>query len=422
MPKPDPSAADPSRDAPADACEPCSASALGGAADCVPGGARHGARGANLSGLRDHNAAAVLRLVRTAGGEGVSRVELAQASGLTAQAISKIVARLTDDGLLAEVGRRPSTGGKPRTLLRLVADARVAVGVQLGREELRVLLVDLTGRTVAVRTAPSSLDRAPSAVLDQLAAEVDAVLEASGAGGAGGVGGAGGAARAAGESGDAGAVRERVLGVGVACPGPLDSRAGVLHGVTGLPGAAWRDYPLAEQAAARLGLPVLLEKDSTAGVLSQLGPADRAFVYLDAGVGAGMVLGGRVHRGARTNAGEFGHQCVDPAGPRCGCGRTGCLEAVCREALRAGRPERAADALGTGVAGLVRLLDLEQIVLGGREALAAPALYLDALTRQLAAWLPDPEWQRVEVVLARAGADAVARGAAGLVLERLFTP
>ena len=352
--------------------------------------------GANLSALRDHNAAAVLATVRsaTAGADGavtgISRVELARDTGLTAQAISKIVQRLLDDGLLAEAGRGASTGGKPRTLLTLVPEARWAVGAQLGRDTLTVLRADLTGRVIADRQLPIDLAGwGPGRVLDLLAEEVDRLL--------------------------AEVPRERVLGVGVASPGPLDQLAGVLHQVTGAP--AWDGLRLRDEVARRLGLPALIEKDSTAGVLSGLGSPNRAFVHLDQGLGAGLVLGGAVQRGARTNAGEFGHQTLDLNGPRCRCGNAGCVEALWAAAPT---PRAAAAVLGEAVANLVRLLDLDEIVLGGREILAAPDTYVAEIRGALTARLPDPTWQPVTVTIAPSGPAAVALGAAGLVLSRLF--
>ncbi|WP_159054908.1 MarR family transcriptional regulator, partial [Streptomyces sp. NRRL WC-3723] len=117
----------------------------------APGSANGGAAGANLGALRSHNTALVLGLLRDAGAEGISRLELAERTGLTPQAVSKITARLRAQGLAAEAGRRASTGGKPRTVLRLVPEAGHAVGVHLDRDELRVLLVDLDGAVVGER-------------------------------------------------------------------------------------------------------------------------------------------------------------------------------------------------------------------------------------------------------------------------------
>src|SRR5882757_1602145 len=103
--------------------------------------------GANLGALRDHNAAVVLDLIRRR--DGVSRVDLAFSSGLTAQAVSKIVTRLIEVGLVAESGQVAPTVGRPTTLLRLVPPARHAIGVHMDRDELRLVLVDLAGRVVA---------------------------------------------------------------------------------------------------------------------------------------------------------------------------------------------------------------------------------------------------------------------------------
>ncbi|MFE0464601.1 ROK family protein [Kitasatospora sp. NPDC058965] len=344
----------------------------------------------NLTLVRDRNDAAVLRAVRARGESGISRVQLAAGTGLTAQAISKITARLLGEGLLTEAGRLAGATGKPRTLLRLVPDARCALGAHLGRSELRLVRVDLGGAVTGRSAAPADLRGEAGPVLDRLAAMVRELT--------------------------AGLDPAQVLGLGVACPGPLDARDGVLHEVTGMP--HWRGLRLREEMAARTGLPVLVEKDTTAGVLSRLGADHRAYVFLGEGLGAGLVLGGRVHRGARTNAGEFGHQCVDRAGPVCACGARGCLEAVCLAALRAGRPADAAQALGVGVANLVRLLDIEEVLLGGDALLDSADLFESAIRAELAARVPDPTWQ--PVTLTRAPRLAVPLGAAGLALGRVF--
>ncbi|MCQ4042431.1 ROK family protein [Streptantibioticus rubrisoli] len=204
-----------------------------------------GNSGANLPVLRGHNAALVLDLLRSAtvgGGAGISRLELAERTGLTPQAVSKIVARLRAEGMATEAGRRASTGGKPRTLLRLVPGARYAVGLHLDRDEMTAVLADLTGERVAVRTAPFDLGADPASVLDAVAARVRRLLA--------GVGG------------------RAVLGAGVAVPGPLDHRSGVLHRVTGFP--QWDGFPLRAALADRLGVPVTLDKDTNAAALAVL--------------------------------------------------------------------------------------------------------------------------------------------------------
>nr|WP_244315205.1 ROK family transcriptional regulator [Streptomyces glaucescens] len=377
-----------------------------------------GAEGANLLALRSHNTALVLDLLRTAGEDGISRLELAERTGLTPQAVSKITARLRAEGFAAEAGRRASTGGKPRTVLRLVPGAGHAVGAHLDRDELRTVLVDLTGAVVVERRAPLDLGAGADAVVAAVAREVTEAVAGAGADmaadTAAGAGGAAGAARAGG-----------VLGVGVALPGPLDHTRGVLHRVTGFP--EWDGFPLRDALARRLGMPVVVDKDTNAAALGlavgeEVGRAVGSFAYLHlgTGLGAGLVIGGTVHRGARTGAGEFGHQVIQLDGPPCGCGGHGCIEALCLAAVAGGDLDEAARVLGAGAANLVGLLDIDLVLLGGRTVAAAP----DAFVRGVAGVLADRARREgaetVPVRVAPGGERGVAEGAAQLLLAPLF--
>ncbi|OKI29298.1 ROK family protein [Streptomyces sp. CB03911] len=369
-----------------------------------PGQAGHSRpAGTNLAGLRDHNAALVLGLLRAAP-QGGSRVELATRTGLTPQAIGKITARLLAEGMIVEAGQAASTGGKPRTLLRLRAEAACAVGVHLERDELTVLLVDLAGRHHHVSTEPVERGLTPADAVRLVTARID---------------------RAAADL-PPGA---RLLGAGVGCRGPLDHAAGVLHWFTPLgarDAAGWDRYPLRDELAARLdGLPVVVDKDTNTAALAEAPATQRsggglAYVHLAAGLGAGLLLDGALHRGTRTNAGEFGHQTVQIDGPPCDCGNHGCLEVLCLAELRRGDHAAAARLLGVGVANLVRLLDIDRVVLGGRAVLSAPDVYLAGVTAEIEARIPDPDWQPVPVSVSTAGRLAVAAGAAELVLGPLF--
>ncbi|MEU5141022.1 ROK family transcriptional regulator [Streptomyces sp. NPDC021139] len=367
------------------------------------------AGGANLLAPRSHNAALVLDLLRTAGAGGISRLELAERTGLTPQAVSKITARLREDGLAAEAGRRASTGGKPRTVLRLVPEAGHALGVHLDRDELRAVLVDLDGAVVGERRR--ALD---------LGAGAEAVVE--------------GVARAAGELvSDALRSSDRaladvpgLLGLGVALPGPLDHVRGVLHRVTGFP--EWDGFPLRDALARRLGVPVVVDKDTNAAALGLAvggaGGDSRSFAYLHlgTGLGAGLVIGGGVHRGARTGAGEFGHQVIQLDGPPCTCGARGCIEALCLGAVARGDLAEAARVLGAGVANLAGLLDIDLVLLGGRTVAAAPEAFVRGVGAVLDARARREGGQdgAVPVRVAPGGTRGVAEGAAQLLLAPLF--
>ncbi|WP_326811552.1 ROK family transcriptional regulator [Streptomyces scopuliridis] len=371
-----------------------------------------GNAGANLPVLRGHNAALVLDLLRTAGEGGISRLELAERTGLTPQAVSKITARLRTEGMAAEAGRRASTGGKPRTVLRLVPSAAHAVGLHLDRDELTAVLVDLAGTPVAVRRVPLDLGAGAERVIEAAAVQVDAVRAEAARAEAGHVGG--GRVESVQEGFGVGGP----LGVGVAMPGPLDHATGVPRRVTGFP--QWDGFPLRDALAARLQLPVVLDKDTNAAALGLAlrGPGD-SFVYLHlgTGLGAGLVLGGTLHRGARTGAGEFGHQVIQLDGPLCECGNRGCIEALCLAAVARGDLAEAARVLGAGAANLVGLLDIDRVLLGGRTI----AAHEERFVRGVAAAVAErARGAGIPVAAAEGGAHPVAEGAAQLVLAPVF--
>ncbi|MFD7095748.1 ROK family transcriptional regulator [Streptomyces xanthophaeus] len=374
--------------------------------------------GANLPTLRGYNDALLLDLLRGAGPAGLGRAELAVRTGLTPQAVSKIVVRLAAEGLVAEAGRAASTGGKPRTLLRLVPQARHAVGVHLDRDELRAVRVDLAGGVVAESRGPLDFGAGQDAVVEAVVRRVARVTDPDG---------------------------PPLLGAGVAAPGPLDHRTGVMGRVTGFP--EWEGFPLRAVLEGRLGLPVLLDKDTNAGAagtvtaanvpavsaaganvvgadvpaVSVTAPAAAArpgasvYLHVGTGLGAGLCLDGEVYRGARSAAGEFGHQVLHLDGPPCRCRARGCAEVLCLAAVGRGDLPEAARILGEGAANLVALLDVERVFLGGRVVAAAPEVFVAGVRAVLAARAlaqPPPT-----VALAGAG---VAEGAAELVLAPFF--
>lgn len=359
------------------------------------GGGGSGRSGANLPALRGHNEALLLDLLRGAGPAGLGRADLARRTGLTPQAVSKITARLAAEGLVAEAGRAPSTGGKPRTLLRLEPGARSAVGVHLDRDEVRAVRVDLSGGVVAGGGGPFAFGEGPERGVDAVVRAVREVVR------------------------DAGGAGPALLGVGVAAPGPLDHRSGVMGRVTGFP--EWEGFPLRQELERRLGVPVRVDKDTNAGAAPA--PADggasrtetAVYLHVGSGLGAGLRLGGEIHRGARSAAGEFGHQVLRLDGPPCRCGGRGCAEALCLEAVARGDLRAAARILGEGAANVAALLDVDRILLGGRVVAGAPEVFVTGVREVLEA-RPVPSAAPV-VALAATG---VAEGAAELLLAPFF--
>lgn len=262
--------------------------------------------GTNLPKVGQYNRAVVLDQIQLA--DGVSRVEIAQHTGLTPQTVSGIVRRLIDEGIVHEDGARTSNGGKPRTVLRINADAGRAVGLHFDPVELAAVVVDLLGRPLVTARRPTPRPGDPATVTAAMAELVDEVLR------------------------EAGVQRDRVLGLGLAAPGPIDQHVGMVISPPQL--ADWSRVPIKEMLATATGLEVTLDNDATAAAVGERwagagrGVANFAYFHLGTGVGGGLVLGHQVHRGGSMNAAEFGHTSVAADGPDCYCGNRGCLESL----------------------------------------------------------------------------------------------
>ena len=201
----------------------------------------------------------------------------------------------------------------------------VRVGVDIGGSKIAVLVADADGEPCARRR-----ERLESARPDRAIAQIAAVIDASLA--------------------DAGLARQDVEAVGVGVPGRVDAEAG---SVTFAVNLGWQHLPLGARLEAVLGVPVVVENDVRAAAVglhrrSPVGsPDDLAYLSIGTGISAGVILGGRLHRGVRGVAGEVGHVVLDAAGPACACGLRGCFEALAagpaiaqaaRDAVAAGRP------------------------------------------------------------------------------------
>ncbi|MET4062137.1 putative NBD/HSP70 family sugar kinase [Arthrobacter sp. UYP6] len=254
------------------------------------------------------NQTVVLDAIRRAP-QGLSRVELAEISGLSAQTLSNIARRLLEQELILESGKVQLGPGKPRTLLTLNPSARYAVGVHLDPAVITVVILDLSGHVVSrsTRRMPRLMH---SDVVIRLMVEAVTDLLA-----------------------EAGVDAARVLGVGIASPGPIDSAHGIVVDPPYLLG--WQRVPLREALSEATGFPVLLEKDVAATAVAEIwgshseSPENFIFVYIGTGIGMGLVSGGVVLRGVSQNAGEVGHIVVDPEGPECFCGLRGCVAVTC---------------------------------------------------------------------------------------------
>lgn len=249
---------------------------------------------------------AIVDLVRS--NRVISRVELAEQSGLTGASISRIVKRLIERGLLVEVGQGDPTGGKRRTLLELNPQGRFAVGVAVDEEHITSVVINLTGEVVAQAVSAGLGRDEPGVVVARMADDVRGLLAQAGIG------------------------RGDVAGVGLAGPGRLDPSHVALRSSRRT--SEWEQFAIEPALEEAVGLPVLLEHDYVCAALGEFwvgrvpATSNMACFYLATGFGCGFLLGGEVYHGSSHNAGEVGHLVLDVNGPPCWCGSRGCLEAV----------------------------------------------------------------------------------------------
>ena len=378
----------------------------------------------SLTSLRELNRGRVLESLRELGV--ASRAELARSTGLSPATVSTLVGQLVEAGMVvdapASVSRR-NQGGRPPALITLDPSVGVAIGIDFGKRHLAVAVCDLSHEILAERWRTMHEDYDARTGVEGAAKLVGEALERSGT------------------------APDRVLGVGLGMPGPIHRSTGTVGSSAILPG--WTDVRIAEVMSERLEAPVHVDNDANLGALAELhwgaGQGASTLVYLKmaTGIGAGLVIGGRVFHGAGGTAGEIGHATVDEAGPICRCGNRGCLEMFAAapalaELLRPTRGEvtgervvelalegdpgcrRAiADAgsyTGHAVANLCNLFNPERIVVGGSLGAAGEVL-LGPLREAVRRRVIPSAVEDVEIVPGVLGDRAELLGAVALVLK-----
>ena len=273
--------------------------------------------------------AVVLAGVRTGGLR--TRPELVRQLGLGRNLVSQRVAELIELGLLQDGSMAPSTGGRPSRELRFRSGAGALLVADLGATHLQAGLTDLDGEVLDLRVEPLDISAGPEATLDRIEQVFDEILDAR----------------------PESAVP--LWGVGAGLPGPVEFSRGRPMAPPIMPG--WDDYPVRDRLAARYAAPAWVDNDVNVLALGELragigrGEQDLLYVKVGTGIGAGLISGGRLHRGAQGAAGDIGHvQVLDDDSVLCRCGNTGCLEAI------AGGFALARDGLVAAQAGRSRLL------------------------------------------------------------------
>mgnify|MGYP000306517061 CR=1 FL=1 len=378
--------------------------------------------------LRQLNRRRVLDALRRHGH--VSRGDLVRSTGLSRTTVGAVVGELLERGLVVEEPPAAGPGrGRPPARIRLDAAAGAALGIDFGHTHLRVAVADLSSRVLSERWVEIDVDHHSRDAIDAAERLVDEVLA------------------------DAGVAREHVIGAGLGLPGPIDARTGTVGSSVILPG--WAGLDPNHALAERLGLAVVVDNDANLGARAEAafgagrGCADFVYVKVASGIGAGLVLGGRLHTGATGLAGELGHVQVTTGGAVCRCGNRGCLESqaavpalldLLRPAhggdlgvddlvrlVEAGDPgarrvvNDAGRAIGRVLADMCNLIDPEAIVVGG-DLSAAGAPLLDGITDSVSRYALPGAARSLRVLAGELGKRAEMLGALALVItetERL---
>ncbi len=378
----------------------------------------------NTAAVRRYNMAALLQLIESSGP--ISRAELSRASGLSQPTVSGAIDGLLKSGLVRAIGEGDSTGGRRPVLLTYSVEAGYVVGVDLGGTNLKLGITDLAGKVIHRIDEPTPKENATQgSVIRALFAAVERLVEESGV------------------------KRKDIIGIGVGAPGVTDPGTGL---VALAPAVGWDKTPVKRLLSERFGLPCSVDNDVNAAALAEMAfgrgreLGDFVFVAIGTGIGAGIVIDGKLHRGKNCAAGEVGYLVIDHAWNPGSVKDFGCFESMAAApaiAKKAGLAipalggeagirdveavfdlarrgdeaairvvEEIAGYVGLALTNLAVILDPDAIVLGGGVSQAGDVL-IELVKRkfeQVSPIVPD-------VYVSSLGADAGMLGAAALAID-----
>lgn len=379
--------------------------------------------------MKSVNKSIILNKIRIS--EPISRAQIAKETKLTPPTVSSIVKELIEQGIVRESALGVSQGGRKPTMLLINSDAIYVIGVDAGPETVACMLVDLSGKVVG-RTA-SKIN--PSITNEQfitiLKDNIHKTLQLSSTN------------------------HEKITGIGVAMHGVVDVETG-----TSLvaPNLGLTNIPIKAELEKEFNLIVRVENDARAMALGESwfgghgNEESMVAVNLGRGVGAGVVIKGKLYHGAQDLAGEIGHMTLDMKGEVCTCGNRGCLqtfatgqaiverarkdlhgisntltgETVYEQALTGNKAyieilEETGTIIGIGLTNLIHLINPGKIVLGGG-VMKSEKFILPTIKQTIEQRALTPEAKQTEVAVTNLGDDATLLGAVSLLLVELFDP
>lgn len=370
--------------------------------------------------LREANRARIVDAIKKHGG--LTQVELAGATGLSPATVSNIVKELSAGGVLLTT---PTTqSGRRAQYVTLAHALGLVVGIHFSTRHMRIALADVANTIIAEHHLPLAKDHRADNELDRATLLIADMLESLKAS------------------------MSELLAVGIAIPAPMDrktgtiARSGILRG--------WDGVPVGEVMERRLARPVFVDNAANLAAFAELrigaarGKMDALYLDIGDGIGAGIVLDGKLYRGHNGSAGEFGHTTITENGPVCRCGNRGCLEAIAGgyailESLKpthgnlklndvvtkamggdAGCIRALAEAgrhVGVAAANISNLLDPERLIVGG-ELSRAGEILIGPIRHALERSVIVDEPSLPDIVQGQLGARAATLGAVAFAVDQ----
>jgi len=390
--------------------------------------------------LRRINRAKALREIYFNGP--ISRLEICQRTDMSPATVTNVVAEILAENIVVESGSKESDGGRPMALLTINPQYGYIIGIDVGETVIQVSVFDLHFQELYTVFQPLSLEEnQPEQVVQHIVSGVEQLLDGSGV------------------------RRDQILGVGIGFPGMVDPEAGISIFA---PNWGWHDVPIASILESKLELPMALDNGAKAMALaeSMFGAgrdvSSMAVLLVGTGVGAGIIEDGALYRGAMNSAGEWGHTILEIDGRLCRCGNRGCLEAYIgapgiisryvelvqindpgvigpgvigdqKEMLRSiigaarqGNPaarqvlDDTLKYLSVGIGNLINMVNPQKVVLGGWVGMMLAEEFLPRLSGMVSQYALQQPFRRTEFGLCQLKEEAVAQGAATLILEKFL--
>lgn len=376
----------------------------------------------SLKNLRESNIALIINLMRKLGT--CSRAELSKASGLVQSTITSIIDSLIKSGVVIETGSLTGGRGRRSIAIQLNAEKLIVLGIRVTKNFYTLSLIDIFGEVQEIEKHPIAQRLEDPRVFEDILQTSSEFLDKA---------------------------EHKPVGVGLALPGPYFINE---DNSLFLTDEGWKKFSFTRKFEDRLHLPVFIEQDSNVGAMgewwfgnSEIEQGTKVFISSGDGVGAGIVVDGKIQRGALGAAGEIGHMSINFEGPQCQCGNKGCLELYCSEQAilagteslphaihdfdelaeeyRAGNPavaeivNRAAEMFGIGIANIVYLFNPGVVIVGGSfKKLGVP--FLDQVNISVRHHIYPFFYQNVDLQFTSLDQDPCLIGIAAVVFDRIL--